>query len=53
MLPQRSGIPAGAVALGDSMEEFAIAFVAVAILALAAFAVVVQPSLSFWQSDES
>lgn len=35
------------------MEGFAIAFVAVALLALAAFAVVIQPSLSFWQSDES
>lgn len=35
------------------MEEFAIAFIAVAIVALATFAVVVQPSLSFWQSDES
>jgi hypothetical protein len=34
------------------MEEVAIAFVAIAILALAAFAVAVQPSLSFWLSDE-
>jgi len=42
-----------AVAPGDFMEEFAFAFVAIAILALAAFAVVVQPSLSFWRSDES
>jgi heme/copper-type cytochrome/quinol oxidase subunit 4 len=41
------------VAPGDSIEELAIAFVAVVILALAALAVVVQPSLSFWQSDES
>jgi hypothetical protein len=35
------------------MEEIAIAFVAVAVLALAAFAVIIQPSLSFWRSDES
>ena len=35
------------------MEEFAIGFVAVVFLALAAFAVVIQPSLSFRQNDES
>ena len=35
------------------MEEIAIAFVVVIFLALAAFAVVVHPSLSFWQNDES
>lgn len=53
MPPQRSDILLPGGPLGEFMQEIAIAFVVVALLAFAGIAVAVQSSLSCWRSDES